>query len=229
MMRLDKYLSENTGMSRENSRKTIRNGKAAVNGEIIKDPGRHVSDTDIVTCDGKTITASSLEYWLLYKTAGYLTARSDPDKPVVMSLIPSVKKDLSPVGRLDEDTEGLLLITNDGMLNHRLAGPKFHVTKKYYVECDKPFPANARELLEAPMVFKDFTTAGAVYEKLSETSCFLTITEGKYHQVKRMMAKLGCEVTYLRRETFGSLTLSGMKPGECRPLTDEEIRELKKE
>ncbi len=216
-------------MSRENSRKTIRNGKVVLNGEIIKDPGRHVNDTDIVICDGKTIAASSLEYWILYKPAGYLTARSDPEKSLVMSLIPSVKKDLSPVGRLDEDTEGLLLITNDGMLNHKLAGPKFHVPKKYYVECGQPLPDDAGELLEAPMNFKDFTTAGAVYEKLSDTSCFLTITEGKYHQVKRMMAKIGCEVTYLRRETFGSLTLSGMEPGECRLLTEEEIRELKKE
>ena len=215
-------------MTRENSKKKIRNGKVEVNGTVVTDPGFHVKDSDVILLDHEKLSLSGFEYWLLYKPAGYLTARSDNKKPVVMSLVPSSKKDLALVGRLDEDTEGLLLVTDDGQLNHKLTSPKFHVSKKYYIECDRPLPKNAKELLEAPMAFKDFTTAGAVFEKLTETSCYLTITEGKFHQVKRMILKAGCEVTYLRRETFKGLTLDHMKPGECRPLTEEEIEDLKK-
>ena len=166
---------------------------------------------------------------MLNKPAGYLTAREDLHKKVVMELVPSSRRDLSPVGRLDEDTEGVLLITNDGMLNHRLLRPDNHVAKKYLAKVDTPLPADAKERLESPMDLKDFVTAGGSYEQVDAYSAYLTITEGKYHQVKRMFGALGCKVTELRRVSFGSLTCADLDAGECRRLTEEELRALKGE
>jgi len=228
-MRLDKMLSLAGIGSRAEVKELIRKGEVKISDKVAKDPGADVNFGENILVSGRDICLSEFEYWILYKPAGVLSACSDPKKPVVMSLIPTKRVDLSPVGRLDEDTEGLLLITNDGALAHRLIGPKNHVKKKYYAELNAPLPDNAKDLLESPMDLGDFVTKPAEYERIGERAAFLTLTEGKFHQVKRMFEKTGCEVTYLRRESFGPLTLNGLSTGEARRLTDREADILKRE
>ena len=228
-MRLDKALSDQGIGTRKEVRELIIRGRIRVNDETVRKADRQVSEADQVLFDGNPVDLSPYEYWILYKPAGYLTATEDRSKPTVMELIPSKRKDLAPVGRLDLDTEGLLLVTNDGDLSHRLLSPKYHVEKTYYAELRSDLPENAAELLSRPMSFSDFTAKPADgFEKLSARSARLTISEGKYHQVKRMFAKIGCEVLYLRRERFGPLNLQGLEPGEARKLTEEESKNLKK-
>lgn len=226
-MRLDKYLSELGIASRSACKDMIRKGAVTVNGSSKVKPEMHVSEEDVIRVEGRIIHMQEFEYYLLHKPAGYVTAREDASHAVVMSLIPSKRKDLSPVGRLDEDTEGVLLITNDGLLNHKLLRPENHVAKEYFVKVDKPLPENAKEILENPIELKDFTTKGGIYEPIDETSAYLTITEGKFHQVKRMFWTLGCTVEYLKRVSFGPLTLGDLPVGQARALTEEEIQALR--
>ena len=143
-----------------------------------------------------------------------------------MELVPCIRKDVGIVGRLDKDTEGLLLLTNDGELNHRLLSSKNHVLKKYYVQVDTDIPDNAEDVFSKPIVFEEFTSLPAQFEYIDNRSAYLTICEGKYHQVKRMFEKIGCTVTYLKRVQFGSLTLDGLESGQYRTLTEGEIKDL---
>jgi len=228
-MRLDKYLSLAGEGSRTEVKEMIRRGEVVVRGTVVKDPGAQAVFGESVFLKGREICLPEYEYWILNKPAGVLTAVSDKRKPVVMGLLPTKRTDLSPVGRLDEDTEGVLLVTNDGALAHELIGPKNHVKKKYYAEVTPALPDTAGELLENPMDLGDFIAKPAEYEKLGETSAYLTVTEGKFHQVRRMFEKIGCTVTYLRRDSFGPLTLDGLSTGEARRLTDAEAASLKRE
>ena len=228
MIRLDRYIHERTKESRDKIKFLIKKGAVTVDYDIVKDPARKLRGDEEVRIYEELLPESRFVYYLLYKPSGVVTARSDEKDMTVMDLLfEGEDTDLSPVGRLDKDTEGVLIITNDGELNHRLTSPKYHVKKKYYVECDKPFPDNVKEILESPMEFQDFTTLGSEFEKLTENTGYLTITEGKYHQVKRMFRRLNLEVTYLRRDSFGPLTLKGLEKGSSRSLTEEEIRLLK--
>ncbi len=222
-MRLDKALADQGIGTRKEVRELIAKGRVSVDGETVKQPDLQVSESSEILLDGGMLDLAPYEYWLLYKPAGYLSATEDRVHPVVTELIPSKRKGLAPVGRLDIDTEGLLLITNDGAFSHRLQSPKYHVPKTYYAELDSDLPENAAGLFSQTMTFSDFTAKPADgFEKLSARSALLTISEGKFHQVKRMFAKIGCEVVYLRRERFGSLTLDSMHPGEARKLTEKE-------
>jgi len=224
-MRLDKYLADGGIGSRDQIKKMIKNGRVVLalqNGSPLKPETQVEYGTELLV-DGKPYSLDEFEYYVINKPAGCLTARTDPRKPVVMDLIPSGRKDLSPVGRLDEDTEGLLLITNDGALNHRLVSPKYHVKKTYYTEVDREIPDNGKARLEAPMDLGDFVTAPAEFEQITSRSGNLTITEGKFHQVKRMFEQLGCTVTYLRRDRFGSLTLGDLAPGEWKKIALSDI------
>jgi len=231
-MRLDRLLALYGYGSRSEVKELVRKGQVArPTGDgtpaPLKDPGEDVPFGTVLSVMGREFTAEEFEYYIIYKPAGCLTAKSDPKKPVVMSLLPSKRTDLAPVGRLDEDTEGLLLITNDGALTHALIGPKNHALKKYRAVLDRPLPEAAKALLEAPMDLGDFITKPGIFEKINDTTAFLTISEGKFHQVKRMFEKVGCTVTHLRREAFGPLTLEGLLPGESRKLTLKEIGALK--
>ena len=227
MMRLDKYLADMGLGTRTTVKDLIKKGQVSVNDQIIKKADTKINDDDIVKVNNEVINYQYFEYYLLNKPAGYLTATYDDKQPVVMELIHAKRKDLSPVGRLDKDTEGVLLITNDGVLAHHLITPKYHVPKKYYVEVDADLPTNANEIFSQPMNFKDFTADPAQdYEMIDERKAYLTIGEGKYHQVKRMFHQIGCEVTYLRRMSFAFLTADGLQTGEARPLTKEEIEQL---
>ena len=230
-MRLDKYLSNYGLGTRSEVKEFLKKGRVCVDGNICRQAELQIDpEVNRILFDGEALGfKGEFSYYLLYKPAGYLTATEDEKRPVVTDLIPDKRKGLSPVGRLDLDTEGALLITDDGELSHRLISPKYHVEKTYYAELSEALPENSKELFSAPMIFKEFTARPAEkFERITENSANLTITEGKYHQVKRMFERIGCPVTYLKRVSFGPLTLTGLEKGEVRALSAEEIRELKR-
>lgn len=237
MMRLDKYLAEMGVGTRQEVKKQIRQGKAAVNGTVVKAADTKIDETsDEVTICGRNISYVSYEYYMLNKPAGVVSATEDRRDTTVIDLIKEKKrKDLFPVGRLDKDTEGLLLITNDGDLAHRLLAPKKHVDKVYYAKIDGMVTE------EDVKRFAEGIDIGAEEEEMTrpakldimksaeESEIRLTIHEGKFHQVKRMFLAVGKEVTYLKRERMGPLCLDeNLKPGEYRLLTEEEIENVRK-
>ena len=237
MMRLDKYLAEMGVGTRQEVKKQIRQGKAAVNGTVVKAADTKIDETnDEVTICGRNISYVSYEYYMLNKPAGVVSATEDRRDTTVIDLIKEKKrKDLFPVGRLDKDTEGLLLITNDGDLAHRLLAPKKHVDKVYYAKIDGMVTE------EDVKRFAEGIDIGAEEEEMTrpakldimksaeESEIRLTLHEGKFHQVKRMFLAVGKEVTYLKRERMGTLCLDeNLKPGEYRLLTEEEIENVRK-
>lgn len=226
-LRLDKYLANMSVGTRSEVKDIIKSKRVKVNGEIVKLADFKVSKEDEILVDDKPVSYIDFEYYILNKPAGYLTATEDKKDPVVMELLKSKRKDLFPVGRLDKDTEGLLLITNDGVLGHDLLMPKNHVDKKYYVEVSSKLRDDAEELFSKPMEFKDFTSSPAKYERLSDTSAYLTIHEGKFHQVKKMFERIGSPVIYLKRVEFAFLNLEGLEIGEFRELREDEVNRLK--
>ena len=236
-MRLDKYLAEMGVGTRQEVKKQIRQGKAAVNGTVVKAADTKIDETsDEVTICGRNISYVSYEYYMLNKPGGVVSATEDRRDTTVIDLIKEKKrKDLFPVGRLDKDTEGLLLITNDGDLAHRLLAPKKHVDKVYYAKIDGMVTE------EDVKRFAEGIDIGAEEEEMTrpakldimksaeESEIRLTIHEGKFHQVKRMFLAVGKEVTYLKRERMGTLCLDeNLKPGEYRLLTEEEIENVRK-
>lgn len=226
-MRLDKFLSHMGYGTRNEVKHIIKNGWVTIEGKTIKKADFQVQEDQIVFVDDVPVSYVQYEYYILNKPAGYVSATEDNLHPTVMELIPSVRSDLYPVGRLDLDTEGLLLVCNDGKLTHDLLSPKKHVPKKYYVEFEGSLPENAIEFFNKPMDLEDFITKPAILEILDTNKAYLTISEGKFHQVKRMFQKVGCEVTYLQRVCFGPLELKDLKIGQSRALTPKEIESLK--
>lgn len=228
MMRLDKFLADMSFGSRKDVKELIKKKRVCVDGVVAKSADLKVDENNEVTVDGHAVNYVAYEYYLLYKPAGYLSATDDPKYPVVLQLVNSQRKDLFPIGRLDRDAEGVLLITNDGQLAHDLLLPKYHVNKQYYVEVENDLPNDAAQRFKEPMTFKDFIAAPAVdYEQIAARSAYLTINEGKFHQVKRMFAAIGCPVTYLKRVSFAFLNLNGLEKGQSRALTAEEVMALK--
>lgn len=233
MMRLDKYLADMGVGTRTEVKKMIRQGQIAVNGTVVKLPETKIDiDNSEVTCKGKPITYETFEYYMLNKPAGVISATTDSKDKTVIDLIDTKKrKDLFPVGRLDKDTEGLLLITNDGDIAHRLLAPKKHVDKVYYAKVEgvvteddiKAF-ANGVSLGGDEMA-KPAELEILVSAEVSEIR--LTIQEGKFHQVKRMFESVDKKVIYLKRLSMGSLVLDeSLKLGEYRKLTEEEMKAL---
>ena len=223
-MRLDKYLSDMTDYSRNDIKKLVKDKRVTVNGITVNKSDLKVSEADVISIDDEPVEYETFEYYMLNKPAGYLCTLDY--SPNVLELIDSNRKGLSPVGRLDKDTEGLILITNDGQLNHRLLAPKHHVDKPYYVETDSEIKPEAVEIMSKPMQFEDFISEPAKLEILDKRQAYLTIHEGKFHQVKRMFAKIGCNVTYLKRISFGPLKLGDLEIGQYRKLTKEEAASL---
>lgn len=239
MMRLDKYLADMGEGTRQEVKKYIRRGSVTVNGELVRSPERKVDERDQVCLDGRKVSYAAEEYFMLNKPAGVVSATEDKRDRTVLDLIQYKKrKDLFPVGRLDKDTEGLLLITNDGALSHRLLSPRHHVDKTYYVEVQGHVTEENRAAFQRGINIgteeEPLVTMPARLEILeagqSLSRVRLTIREGKFHQVKRMFLSQGMEVTYLKRESMGSLRLDdSLAPGEYRPLTEHEIKRLKEE
>lgn len=245
-LRLDKYLAEFTELTRSQAKKEIREGRVQVNGETAKTGNDKVAFSDSVLWDGREIRGQQYQYIMLNKPAGIISSTADNrDETVVeyirkcspagMSSVPDhsresvfLAKDLFPMGRLDKDTEGLLILTNNGELAHRLLSPKYHVAKKYFVQLDQDLDTtDVDKMREGLDIGEKKLTSPAVLEILAPREGLLTITEGKFHQVKRMFAKLGKTVTYLKRVEMGALVLDdSLAVGEWRFLTEEEIRNL---
>ena len=233
MIRLDKYLADMNIGTRTEVKKLIRQGKVAVDGLIVKNPDIKVdTGTQNVTYNGIAVTYETYEYYMLNKPAGVISATSDKTEKTVLDLIDSKKrKDLFPVGRLDKDTEGLLLITNDGELAHRLLSPKKHVDKLYYAKVEgtvgmEDIDAFAKGL---DIGEGEYTKPAKLIVLKSDviSEIELSIQEGKFHQVKRMFEAVGKKVIYLKRLEMGTLKLDeGLALGEYRPLTQKEIEEL---
>ncbi len=226
-MRLDKYLADMKIGTRSQVKEIVKKGRIKVNNEVIKNSDYKIKESDNVYIDGNKVEYLEYEYIILNKPKGYLSATEDKYDKTIMELIDSKRKGLSPVGRLDKDTEGLILITNDGKLNHDLLDPKKHVDKKYYVEVDTVLNKDAKEILSKPMDLGDFIAKPAIYEQIDDYHAYLTISEGKFHQVKRMFEKIGNKVIYLKRISFKNLNLNNLQLGEYRHLTKEELEELK--
>ncbi len=238
MIRLDKFLGEMGVGSRSRIREDARQGRIRVDGTVVEkadikiDPYRQE-----IYYDGRRIEYVRYEYYMLNKPQGVVSATEDGRHGTVLDLIDKKKRnDLFPVGRLDIDTEGLLLITNDGELAHRLLSPKKHVDKRYYARIQGQLPGDAAERISAGLVLNDGTPLlPARLEILSdreptdETHVIVTVREGKFHQIKRMFETLGCRVVYLKRISMGSLTLDEkLKPGQYRELTEQEVADLKR-
>ncbi len=231
-LRLDKYLADMKVGTRSEVKTYIRKCRVTVNGEVVRETGHKILPTDSVAFDGRKIGYVKKEYIMLNKPAGVLTAARDKKAPTVFSLLSDTKrKDLFPVGRLDKDTEGLLLITNDGELAHCLLSPKKHVDKLYYAKVRGQVDAShVAKFAAGLLVDGEFTALPAKLAilragEVSEVE--LTIQEGKFHQVKRMFEAVGMEVIFLKRLAVGNLRLDGDLPvGAFRSLTDEEVSGL---
>lgn len=233
MIRLDKYLADMGIGTRSELKKMIRNGRVQVDGKVEKKPEAKIDETkQKVVCDGKEVGYEAKEYYMLHKPAGVVSATKDAKEKTVLNLITDKKrKDLFPVGRLDKDTEGLLLITNDGELSHRLLSPRKHVDKIYYARIQgKVTTEDVEKFADGLDIGDDALTKPAKLEILKsgeESEIRLTITEGRFHQVKRMFQAVGKEVIYLKRLSMGTLVLDESLPkGAYRPLTIEEIEKL---
>ena len=233
MIRLDKFLADMGKGTRSEVKKIIRQGKVLVDGKIEKNPDAKIDETmQEVICNNELVTYTSFVYYMLNKPAGVISATTDPKDKTVIDLISDKKrKDLFPVGRLDKDTEGLLLITNDGELAHNLLSPKKHVDKVYYARVDgKVTDADKDAFLEGVSIGEDEITKPAKLEILKSddvSEIKLTIQEGKFHQVKRMFEAVGKKVIYLQRLSMGPLKLDDqLALGEYRLLTKEEIEQL---
>ncbi|MDL2292601.1 rRNA pseudouridine synthase [Acholeplasma sp. OttesenSCG-928-E16] len=228
-MRLDKFLSLNGYGSRKTVKELIRKGRVSVNGNTIKNDDHKIDENiDEVFIFDNNVEYKEYKYFMLNKPKGYLSAARDSYHQTVMDLIFEDTKNLFLVGRLDIDTEGLLLITNNGQLAHKLLSPKNEITKKYYVEFEGSFLDEYYQNFEEGIILEDgYKTKPATIKILKKGTCYLSIHEGKFHQVKRMFKALKMEVKYLKRVAFGSLELDqSLKLGEYRELTEEEIRQL---
>ena len=239
-MRIDKYLADCGIGTRSEVKRYIKNKQITVNSSIVSKSDIKVDEiNDIICFKGKQVLYEKHVYYLLHKPAGCVTAKQDNVHKTVMEYFPEEirVKDISPVGRLDLDTEGLLLFTNDGALTHHLLSPTHHIPKTYYAVLDKEVSATAVELFkEGVDIGDDKLTLPAelviLPEKMDDDgnsvySAELTIHEGRFHQVKRMFEAVGCTVTYLKRLSMGDLELGDLPKGEYRKLLLEEIEELK--
>lgn len=232
--RLDKYLADMSVGTRSEVKNLIKKGLVTVNGEVIRKPEYKVDiEKDDLVCRGEPVVYQTLVYYMLNKPAGVISATNDPKQQTVLDLITDKsRKDLFPVGRLDKDTEGLLLITDDGALAHALLAPGKHVEKTYYARISGCVDAHTVECFrEGLEIGEKKPTAPAILEILSAgeaSEVLVTITEGKFHQIKRMFQAVGMEVRYLKRLRMGTLQLDErLAPGECRELTAQEVENLK--
>lgn len=227
--RLDKFLCDKKIGTRSRVKELIQKGFVTVNQEIVKRPETKVKDTDIVCCRGMVISNDEFAYFMLNKPAGVISATEDAMQETVLDFFKEEPyKNLYPVGRLDKDTEGLLLITNDGDLGHRLLSPKKHVPKTYYVGLAHGLSQSDIDALEKGIdIGEKKLTLPAKVEIVEENAVYITITEGKFHQVKRMFEAVNNQVVYLKRLSMGSLHLDkSLRPGEYRSLTQEEKEDL---
>ena len=232
MERLDKIFSNQEILSRSDFKRAIRNKEITINGEIAIKADIKVEETDVVFYKDRQISLEKYIYIMLNKPLGVVSSTSDSLDKTVIDILPKeyIRKDLFPCGRLDKDTSGLLIITNDGQSSHRRLSPKNHVEKKYYFELELPFKSSSIKKMEDGIILKDgLETKPAKLEFLDKTKGYITITEGKYHEIRRMFAYFSNKVTKLMRVSFGDITLDqNLKEGESRLLRKEEIEAFTK-
>ena len=229
MERLDKFLCDAGVGSRSQVKQILKTGRVTVNGVAVKDGGAKIDAGASVCLDGQPLGKKGKTVVMLNKPAGYVTARTDETQKTVMELLPAEMHtwDLHPIGRLDKETEGLLLFTNDGDLLHRLISPKKGVRKVYYAQHEGCAAGEDVEAFAQGLVLRDGTVClPATLCPLGEGESLITVCEGKYHQVRRMMAARNMHVTYLERREEGALTLGSLPRGEVRELSLEEILAL---
>lgn len=230
MERLDKFLCDSGAGTRSQVKAMLKAGRVAVDGKVEKDNGKKIDpEKQVVTLDGEALSGRRRLAVMLNKPAGFVTATEDPVERTVMELLPAEMKhlDLKPVGRLDKATEGLLLFTNDGDLLHRLISPKKEVPKVYYARHEGEASREDVAAFSEGLTLRDGTVClPAKLEPLGAGESLITVCEGKYHQVRRMMASREMTVLYLERRREGSLTLGDLPRGQVRELTQEEIAEL---
>ena len=237
MMRLDKYLCETGFGTRSQVKDLLKKGQVMVNGEVVKKPELKINETtDQILCQGKKASYQKNIYLMLHKPAGVVSATEDNREKTVLDLVrPEDRKNgLFPVGRLDKDTEGLLLLTDDGELAHRLLSPKKHVDKTYYAKIDgQVTEEHVKQFREGLDIGDEKKTLPAVLTILLSgpvSEIEVTIHEGRFHQIKRLFEAVGCKVTYLKRLSMGSLVLDEtLPPEEYRPLTEAELEGLTKQ
>ena len=229
-MRLDALLTRLGLGSRSEVQRLIRRGAVTVGGRGIRVPGENVQPGALLTVDGQAVDSRVERTLMMYKPAGVLTAARDPKAATVMELLPPICTSLEcmPVGRLDKDTTGLLLLTTDGELAHRLISPKREIRKVYLATVDTPFIPEDVSAFAQGLALSDFTAKPALLEIVDEHTARVTVTEGKYHQVRRMLAARGHDTLALHRERVGPLALDpALRPGETRELTETELSGLR--
>ncbi len=216
-MRLDKFLTECGAGSRSEVKKLISMKKILVNGTPPKNGDLKIDEiNDKIECNGKELKYKKYRYYMMNKPAGVITASEDKRQKTVMDIIPEwvVRKDLFPIGRLDKDTEGVLLFTNDGEFTHKILSPKNHVEKEYFVVLEKDISDDEIKKVESGVIIEnDYNTKEAKIKRSSGNEIFLTIVEGKFHQVKQMMEVVGNRVTYLKRVRFAGVELKDLEIG----------------
>lgn len=235
-MRLDKFLADMQLGTRSQVKEFIKKGLITVNGDIVTKADYKINELeDSITCKGVSLSYQKYRYFILHKPSSVVTATKDNRDRTVMDLLPKeLSKDFFPVGRLDKDTEGFLLITNDGDLSHKLLSPKKHVAKTYYVECNGILnEEKIQKLKQGVDIGDDKPTLPAeirvIHTSESTYVIELTITEGRFHQVKRMIQAVGGEVTYLKRLSMGGLSLDEtLAKGAYRELSMDEVERLKR-
>ena len=230
MERLDKFLTDSGVGTRSQVKVIIKSGRVTVDGKVIRDGAAKVDPDQMKIClDGEALQGYRTVVVMMNKPAGYVTATEDATEKTVMELLPKtfLAMDVKPVGRLDKQTEGLLLFTNDGDLLHRLISPKKEVPKIYYARHEGVTDAEDVEAFASGLVLRDGTQClPAVLQPLDPGESLITVCEGKYHQVRRMMASRGKHVTYLERRSEAGLTLGDLPRGEVRELTKEEFEQI---
>jgi 16S rRNA pseudouridine516 synthase len=229
-MRLDRFLGHAAGLTRSAAQRAIREGRVAVGGMPVADPGQKVGDGAAVTLDGVAVEVRGPRYLMLHKPAGCVCAARDGVHPTVLDLLPAGERDgLHVAGRLDLDVTGLVLLTDDGDWSHRVTAPRRKCPKTYLAELADPIGEDAIAVLRQGVRLRGEAsdTAPAEVERLGPARVRITVTEGRYHQVKRMLAAVGNRVTGLHRERIGLLTLDPtLPPGAWRALTAAEVAGL---
>lgn len=231
-MRLDKFLCDSKNLSRKESKEIIKKGRVIVNDNKITDPSFSIDESkDTVLLDSNQVKYEKFVYYMLNKPPGVVSATKDNiDKTVIDLFKEEGRNDLFPVGRLDKDTVGLLIVTNDGDLSHHLTSPKHHIEKTYFVKISNPLSDEDIKALESGIKIGDDVCKPAIVKVLSDNEIELTIFEGMFHQVKRMLKAVNNEVAFLKRVSIGDLKLDEeLHEGKYRKLTDKELQILTRE
>jgi 16S rRNA pseudouridine516 synthase len=226
-MRLDYFVANATSLSRKDAKRAIGKGQVEYNGKSCRQASSQVAKGDSIKLDGVTLALPGERYLMLFKPEGVISATSDSQQPTVLDLLPAdMRQGLHIAGRLDRDTTGLLLLTTDGQWSHRITSPRAGCDKTYRVALSEPITREAMDQIAAGVVLKSESdpTLPAGIRVIEDRIIELTIHEGRYHQIKRMVAAVGNHVTSLHRLRVGAVTLDGMlAPGEFRELTAEEV------